>query len=67
MGFNKNPDKEYNKIYNGMVPSSMANSGTDLDEACPEIYDAGTTAMVDGYKGTIPEATATKVIQGRKS
>jgi hypothetical protein len=66
MGFNKNPDKEYNKIYNGMVPSSMANSGTDLDEACPEIYQAEATGLMDGYKGTIPEAEATRVIQERK-
>jgi hypothetical protein len=67
MGFNKNSDKEFNKIYNGMVPSSMANSGTDLDEACPEIYDAGTTAMVDSHRGSIPQASATDVINRRKA
>ena len=56
-----------NKKFNMEIPRSQQNGGRNLDEACPEIYDAGTTAMVDGYKGTIPEATATKVIQGRKS
>src|ERR1700733_1543642 len=37
---NKNPEKDFNKIYNGQVPRSQANSGTELDSFCPEIETA---------------------------
>ena len=40
MGFNKNPEKEFNKIYNGVVPTSMSDGGGDLDAGCRDIETA---------------------------
>jgi hypothetical protein len=38
--FNKDPRKEYNRIFNGEVPASMQNGGTNLDEGCGDIGQA---------------------------
>jgi hypothetical protein len=59
---NKSPDKPYNKT----VPRSMANSGLDLDEACPTIEQSSVPAAMDSYKSSIPEAEATRIITRRK-
>jgi hypothetical protein len=32
--FNKDPRKEYNRIFNGEVPASMQNGGSGLDIGC---------------------------------
>jgi hypothetical protein len=37
---NKNPDKEFNKIFNGQVPRSMQDGGTNLDVGCGDIEQA---------------------------
>ena len=60
---NKSPDKPYNKT----VPRSMQGGGLNLDEVCPEIYESPVPGLMDSYKSTIPEAEATKIINGRKS
>jgi hypothetical protein len=43
MSFNKNPEKEFNKLYHGEVPRSMQDGGTNLDSACGgvELAEAG--------------------------
>jgi hypothetical protein len=38
--FNKDPQKEFNKIYNGEVPASMQNGGSGLDIGCGDIETA---------------------------
>jgi hypothetical protein len=60
---NKNPEKEYNQTR----PRSLASSGSELDAVCPEIEQSAVPGLVDGYKGDIPEASATKIINERKS
>jgi hypothetical protein len=37
---NKSADKEFNKIYNGMVPTSMSDGGSNLDVVCGHIETA---------------------------
>lgn len=53
---NKNPEKDFNKIFNGTPPRSMQNSGGDLDSFCPEIEQATTPTM----DSTIPQAEGGK-------
>ena len=43
---NKSADKEYNKIFNGMVPKSQSDGGSNLDVGCGDIEQA--TAAWDG-------------------
>jgi hypothetical protein len=38
--FNKDPQKDYAKVFNGTIPRSQQNSGGDLDSFCPEIEHA---------------------------
>ncbi|MGB8801875.1 MAG: hypothetical protein WCC97_14415 [Candidatus Acidiferrales bacterium] len=60
---NKNPSREENKT----IPTSMQNSGANLDPCCGEITQSTVPAAMDSYKSSIPEAEATKIINGRKS
>jgi hypothetical protein len=60
---NKNPSKPYNQT----IPKSQQDGGRNLDDGCPEIEQAEASGLMDAHKGSIPEATATKVINGGKS
>jgi hypothetical protein len=44
---NKNPDKEFNKIFNGQVPRSMQDGGTNLDVGCGDIEQASAGEGLD--------------------
>jgi hypothetical protein len=37
--FNKDSQQEYNRIFNGSVPRSMRDGGTNLDSACGDIEE----------------------------
>ena len=54
-----------NKPFNMPMPKSQVNSGTNLDDGCGEIEQAEASGLMDAHKSSIPEAEATRVIQGR--
>jgi hypothetical protein len=56
-----------NKGFNMPMPPSQLNGGRKLDDGCGEIAQSEVPAAMDCYKSTIPEAEATKIINGRKS
>ncbi len=58
--------RDLTKPYNQKIPRSMQGSGLNLDEGCTTIEQSAVPATMDAHKSSIPEATATKIIQGRK-
>jgi hypothetical protein len=45
-----------NKGFNQVIPRSMANSGTELDECCGDITQSEVPAAMDAVKSSLPQS-----------
>jgi len=58
--------RDTTKPYNQLRPRVLASSGTELDEACPEIEQSELPAAMDSHKSDIPTSPVDQIIRRRK-